>query len=298
MLHLTDVQKSFGTFSALSNLSVTVPTGSIFGLLGPNGAGKTTAIRIINSIYQADSGTVTWQDSPVTEEWVRKHVGYLPEERGLYPKMSVQENLYFFAQIHRQDLTPELKQRIESLLERFDLLKHAKKELGKLSKGMQQKVQILATILHDPELLILDEPFTGLDPVNTRKLKDLIRELQQEGKTIILSTHRMEQVEELCTNIVLIHQGQSVLQGPVREVKTQNRTNTFILETDSDLTETPPGTILEQSDSRVKFQVENHEHAQTFLASILAQQSVLEFREVLPTLEEIFIQQVNTPDHD
>ena len=150
MLHLTDVQKSFGTFSALSNLSVTVPTGSIFGLLGPNGAGKTTAIRIINSIYQADSGTVTWQDSPVTEEWVRKHVGYLPEERGLYPKMSVQENLYFFAQIHRQDLTPELKQRIESLLERFDLLKHAKKELGKLSKGMQQKVQTIAHILHGP----------------------------------------------------------------------------------------------------------------------------------------------------
>ena len=298
MLQLTSIQKTFGDFSALRDLSFSVPTGSIFGLLGPNGAGKTTAIRIINAIYQADAGTVTWNKTQITEEWVRKHVGYLPEERGLYPQMSVQENLYFFAQIHRQELTAELKERIQSLLVRFDLSDHAKKPLSKLSKGMQQKVQIIATILHNPELLILDEPFTGLDPVNTRKLKELIRELQAEGKTIILSTHRMEQVEELCTNIVLVHRGGAVLQGPVQEVKAGNRTNTYRIQTEQPIQAPVPGTSLSTTENSVTFQVPQAQDAQQFLSEILTSHTVLEFREIFPSLEEIFITQVNTPDHD
>lgn len=248
MLHISHLNKYFGDYHATKDVSFDVPAGTIFGLLGPNGAGKTTLIRMINGIYQADSGSVTWKESTLSTKSAHL-VGYLPEERGLYPKMTVRDTLLYFAEIKGVPKSPALTQKIDGYLTKFGILDAASKTIEKLSKGMQQKVQIIGTLLHNPELIILDEPFTGLDPVNTRVLKALIRELAEEGKTIILSTHRMEQVEELCHDIILIHQGGLILSGTVSDLKMSHRNQTYVLKVANNLPEHIPGTILEQSET-------------------------------------------------
>ncbi len=291
MLAVSHLNKYFGKYHATKDISFTIPPGRIFGLLGPNGAGKTTLIRMINGIYQPDSGTATWKDIPITTASAQL-VGYLPEERGLYPKMTVKDTLLYFSEIKGVHKSPELITKINDYLTQFGILEAQNKRIETLSKGMQQKVQIIGTLLHEPELIILDEPFTGLDPVNTRVLKSLIQDLAKQGKTVILSTHRMEQVEELCQDIILINQGAVVLSGTVADLKLANRNQTYILKVVETLPLNIPGEIIEQSKTRVVFKTSKGTDITDFLKTTLSHHDIIEFREILPSLDEIFVQTV------
>jgi len=226
------VSKSFAQFHAVTDLSMEVKEGSIFGFLGANGAGKTTTMRMILDILRPDAGRISWNGKDVSEI-PRNHLGYLPEERGLYPKMTVEDQLLFLAQLNglsKQAARTEL----DEWLERFQINANRTKKVEELSKGNQQKVQFLATILHDPAILIMDEPFSGLDPVNANVLKEAFLEMHRRGKTIIFSTHQLEQVEELCQDVVIINKGQSVVQGNVQEIKRQHGRNVIRLKLDND----------------------------------------------------------------
>jgi ABC-2 type transport system ATP-binding protein len=216
-IELENVSKVFGKFPAVDALSFTVPRGVIFGLLGPNGAGKTTTIRMIMNITAADSGQIRILGSPMTRE-MQDRIGYLPEERGLYRKMKVLDHLFFLAAI--KDVSREnARRRIEEWSDKLELRPWLKKKVDELSKGMQQKVQFIATVIHDPEILILDEPFSGLDPINTAIIKDYLSEFRQKGKTIVFSTHVLEQAEKLCDEICLLARSKKVLEGNLRELK-------------------------------------------------------------------------------
>ncbi len=226
------INKSFTGFQAVKDLSMEVREGTIFGFLGANGAGKTTTMRMILDILRPDSGHISWNGQDVREV-ARRNWGYLPEERGLYPKMAVEEQLLFLARLNglsKQNAQKEL----DEWLERFQITSNRKKKIEELSKGNQQKVQFLATILHDPAILVMDEPFSGLDPVNATVLKEAFQEMHRRGKTIIFSTHQLEQVEELCEDIVIINKGESVIQGSIREVKRQHGRNVIRLKLDND----------------------------------------------------------------
>lgn len=224
--HLT---KQYSNHLALNDLSLSIPQNSIFGLLGPNGAGKTSLIRIITQILQPTKGEVLFKGEKLTPKHLNL-IGYLPEERGLYRKMYVKEHLHYIASL-REIPKKEATEKIDFWVDRFNLSKWEKSEIGSLSKGMQQKVQFVATILHDPELIILDEPFSGFDPVNQQLLTDEIKRLHTIGKTIVFSTHRMESVEEICTDIALIHNANCILSGTIPEVKKQYATNLSLLTT-------------------------------------------------------------------
>ncbi len=216
-LVLDNVSKHFGPVTALDGVSFTVEPGRIFGLLGANGAGKTTAMRIVLDILRADSGSITWQGTPNTE-LPRRTWGYLPEERGLYLRMRVMDVLRFFASLYgvsEADATAE----INEWLDRFRIPEYRDRKVEELSKGNQQKIQFIAAILHDPDVLIMDEPFTGLDPVNVQLLKEAFLAMRDRGKTLIFSTHQMEQVEELCESIAIVDRGKVVVHGAVRDVK-------------------------------------------------------------------------------
>jgi ABC-2 type transport system ATP-binding protein len=226
------INKSFAQFQAVKDLSMEVKEGSIFGFLGANGAGKTTTMRMILDILRPDSGQITWNGKDV-REIPRHNLGYLPEERGLYPKMTVEEQLLFLARLNGLSKATAQKE-LDEWLDRFQINANRKKKIEELSKGNQQKVQFLATILHDPAILIMDEPFSGLDPVNANVLKEAFLEMHKRGKTIIFSTHQLEQVEELCEDIVIINKGQSIVQGSVREVKKQHGRNVVRLKLDND----------------------------------------------------------------
>jgi len=226
------ISKSFAQFRAVDDLSMQVKEGSIFGFLGANGAGKTTTMRMILDILRPDSGQITW-DGKNVNEIPRNMLGYLPEERGLYPKMRVDEQLLFLAQLNGLS-KQAAKTALDEWLERFQINANRKKKIEELSKGNQQKVQFLATILHDPEILVMDEPFSGLDPVNANVLKEAFLEMHRRGKTIIFSTHQLEQVEELCQDVVIINKGQSVVQGNVQEIKRQHGRNVIRLKLDDD----------------------------------------------------------------
>jgi ABC-2 type transport system ATP-binding protein len=209
-----------------------VKEGSIFGFLGPNGAGKTTTMRMILDIIRPDSGSITWNGKDV-REIPRHNLGYLPEERGLYPKVKVQDQLVFLARLNGLSKAAALEQ-LDEWLERFQIPQYRNMKVEELSKGNQQKIQFLATILHDPLILIMDEPFSGLDPVNANLLKEALLEMHRRGKTMIFSTHQLEQVEELCEDVVIIDQGQTIIRGSVREVKRQQGRNVALLKLDND----------------------------------------------------------------
>ncbi len=231
-LKVTGVSKSFGAFQAIKDLSMEVREGALFGFLGANGAGKTTTMRMILDIIRPDSGQITWNGSDVCE-MPRRNWGYLPEERGLYPKMRVDEQLIFLARLNGLS-KPDAEKELTDWLERFQISANRKKRVEELSKGNQQKVQFLVTILHDPMILVMDEPFSGLDPVNANVLKEAFLEMHRRGKTILFSTHQLEQAEELCQEIVIINKGQSVVQGSVREVKRQHGRNVVRLKLEND----------------------------------------------------------------
>ncbi len=216
-LEVTNLSKSFKTVKAVNNISFNVPENSIFGLIGRNGAGKTTTIRMLMNIYAPDSGEIFLRGNKIGEEFKSK-VGYLPEERGLYKKMKVLETLIYFAELKGKS-GKEITKKAMEYLERFDLKDRANSKIEDLSKGNQQKIQFLTSILHDPEFLILDEPFSGLDPVNTNLLTDIIKEMKQNGKVIILSTHLMDFAERLCDNIAMIEKGNIILNGSITDIK-------------------------------------------------------------------------------
>lgn len=234
MLPLTVEQatKRYGDFTAVDHVSFSAQPGRILGVLGPNGAGKTSTLRMIAHITVPDSGEIRYGDKPVGR-WSQQRMGYLPEERGLYKKLKVGEQLLYFAEL-RGMRADEARQRIDYWLERLGAKDWGKKKTEELSKGMQQKVQFIATLVHDPDLVILDEPFSGLDPINADLLKDVVLELRQQGKTVLFASHRMEQVEKLCDDICLISKGKVILQGPLREVKQRYGRGTVQLDFEGD----------------------------------------------------------------
>ncbi len=226
------VNKSFAQFHVIKDLSMEVREGSIFGFLGANGAGKTTTMRMILDIIRPDTGHITWDGTDVREV-PRRSWGYLPEERGLYPKVGVEEQLAFLARLHGLSKSAAIKL-LNEWLERFQITEYRKKKVEELSKGNQQKIQFLAAIVHDPTILIMDEPFSGLDPVNAIILKEAFLEMRKRGKTIIFSTHQLEQVEEMCEDVLIINKGQTVIAGSVRDVKRQHGRNVARLKLDND----------------------------------------------------------------
>ena len=278
---------------AVDGVSFAVPEGSIFGLLGPNGAGKTSLIRIITTITRADSGTVYLNGKQLHSRHPEM-IGYMPEERGLYKKMKVGEHLIYLARLKGLSKS-EAKNKINHWLEKFEITDWWEKKVEELSKGMQQKIQFISTIVHEPKLLILDEPFSGLDPINTNLMKDEIAALRDKGTSIIFSTHRMEQVEEVCEEIVLINKGQNVLEGRVKDVKNQFKENLFEVEFDGAM---PTGlselaTVKEQKKESVIVQLRTGRHSNEVLQLFLQNGNFIHtFREILPTLNEIFIKKV------
>lgn len=225
LLIVDSVSKKFGEFTALNNVSISVPKGSIFGLLGPNGAGKTTLIRIINQITMPDSGSVKLDGDLLQPKHIMD-IGYLPEERGLYKTMKVGEQALYLAQLKGLD-KKVAKERLKYWFERLEIGDWWNKKIQELSKGMAQKIQFIVTVLHQPKLLIFDEPFSGFDPINANLIKDQILRLRDEGATVIFSTHRMESVEEMCDHIALLHQSNKILDGKLVDIKRQYKTNTF-----------------------------------------------------------------------
>lgn len=225
LLEATSVSKKFGDFTALNNVSISVPRGSIFGLLGPNGAGKTTLIRIINQITMPDTGCVTLDGETLKPIHI-KDIGYLPEERGLYKSMKVGEQALYLAQLKGLSKA-DAKKRLKYWFERLEIGDWWNKKIQELSKGMAQKIQFVVTVLHEPKLLIFDEPFSGFDPINANLIKDEILRLKNNGATVIFSTHRMESVEELCDHIALLHKSNKILDGNLQDIKRQYKTNTY-----------------------------------------------------------------------
>ncbi len=296
------VSKNFGNFKALNNVSIEVPKGSIFGLLGPNGAGKTTLIRIINQITMPDTGTVHLDGELLNENHI-KDIGYLPEERGLYKSMKVGEQALYLAQLKGLSKS-EAKTRLKYWFERLEIGDWWNKKIQELSKGMAQKIQFVVTVLHEPKLLIFDEPFSGFDPINANLIKDEILRLRDNGATIIFSTHRMESVEELCDDIALIHQSNKILDGKLVDVKRQYKTNTYEVGIKTD-----NNTVLHQELSE-KFSVSNanfktldnelklniklndSDKPNEFLSYLTTKGEVSHFVELIPSVNDIFIQTV------
>ncbi len=296
LLEVENVVKQFAEHRALDGVSLSVPENSVYGLLGPNGAGKTTLIRIINCITAPDSGEVRLNGKRMTAEDVR-HIGYLPEERGLYKKMKIGEQALYLAQLRGMSKNDALKS-LKYWFEKFEIQAWWDKKVEELSKGMAQKVQFITTILHDPKLLIFDEPFSGFDPVNADLLKREILELRDKGATIIFSTHNMSTVEDLCENISLVDKSKIVLQGNVAQIRASHATNTYMLQ--STKTVDPAGFELIETvqkngifESRIKKHASDSNNA--LLEKLMSQTDILSFQEILPSMNDIFIQTVSTP---
>jgi ABC-2 type transport system ATP-binding protein len=293
VVEVSGVTKRFGEFTAVDHVSFTVEPGRIFGILGPNGAGKTTTIRMMNHITIPDEGEIRIQ-GVLAGPGTQPRIGYLPEERGLYRKMKVGEHLVYLARL--KGMNPDAaKTALRYWLERFEAIDWIRKEVGELSKGMQQKIQFIATVAHDPDLYIFDEPFSGLDPINSELLKNVILELKSKGKTILFSTHRMEQVEQMCDDIVLYNQGRTILTGSVNEIKRSFGKNTVVLEFDGDasfLDKVPGIRFNNRSNRFAEFTLEDDSQTRHILAQALESLDVHRFERVFPSLHEIFIQSV------
>lgn len=296
LLSVRGVSKQFAAHKALENVSIEVPRGRIFGLLGPNGAGKTTLIRIINHITLPDTGEVWFDGKPLSQEDVAQ-IGYLPEERGLYRKMKVGEQALYLAQLKGLS-RHEAQKRLEVWFEKFQIMPWWNKKLEELSKGMQQKIQFIITVLHEPKLLIFDEPFSGFDPLNAELLKQEMLQLRDRGATIIFSTHNMASVEEVCDDIALIHRSQVRLQGNVQDIREQNRTGEFSLTTTSgQLMEQPDQFVIleqRQQGALTTYRLKKQEHlTNSALVQRLANEvEIRSFSEILPTMNDIFLRTV------
>ncbi len=293
VIEVNAVEKRYGNFTAVDHVSFQANPSRIFGILGPNGAGKTSTIRMINNITAPDSGSITIKGKPVSEE-SQRFIGYLPEERGLYKKMKVGEQLHYLSQL--KGLThKQAKENVAYWLERFEASTWVNKEVTDLSKGMQQKIQFIATIAHDPEICIFDEPFSGLDPINSELLKEVIIELKGKGKTIIFATHRMEQVEQMCDDICLFNKGKVILAGELSEVKKSFGRNTVNLEFKGDgdfLDKLNHVRINNRSTNFAEIRLLEGAESQKILKTAIEHVEVVRFELVQPTLNEIFISSV------
>jgi ABC-2 type transport system ATP-binding protein len=292
-IEIKSVTKRFGELTAVSNLSLSVPSGSIYGILGPNGAGKTTTIRMIMNIFAPDEGEIEIFGEKMGEE-TKNIIGYLPEERGLYPKMQTLELLVYFGELKGMEKKEAERRGIE-LLRRIGLYDWKNRKIEELSKGMQQKVQFIATIIHDPKIVILDEPFSGLDPLNTEVLKELMMELKKEGKTILFSTHLMEHAEKLCDYVALINKGKKVLDGSLSEIKRDFGRNIISIEIEGDgspLYQIPSIIDRYEFGNRIELEMKEGENPYELLKEIMERVKVKKFEISEASLNHIFIKVV------
>ncbi|MFK2825869.1 ABC transporter ATP-binding protein [Bacillus sp. B190/17] len=291
MLVLKHVTKRFNDFTAVHDLSLEIPERELFGFLGANGAGKTTTFRIILGILQANEGTVRWNGEPVNYK-ASPLIGYLPEERGLYPKMKVKEQIVYLARLRGMDKKAAAAE-TDRWLERFHVPDYAGKKVEELSKGNQQKIQFISSVVHKPELLILDEPFSGLDPVNVELLKKAVVELKESGTTIVFSSHRMEHVEELCENLCMMHHGRPVVHGSLREIKRSFGKKNVVVRADFDLSflSSIQGVLQSKKTAEgMLLQVAKEETSQEILAALQGRGFVTKFELEEPSLNDIFIE--------
>lgn len=309
-IEINNVSKTYGNYKALNNISIKVPRQSIYGLLGPNGAGKTTLIRMLNQITAPDEGEIIFDGEKLNRNHI-SHIGYLPEERGLYKTMKVGEQAIYLAQLKGVSYK-DAEKRLKQWFKKFDILSWWDRKVEELSKGMQQKIQFIVTVIHNPKLLIFDEPFSGFDPINVNLLKKEILELRDKGATIIFSTHNMASVEELCDNIMLINKGQKVLEGSVYQIKQHFKDNKF--EIKLRIEEQSNSQIFKFSDSQVLpegFNIESEKIDNNgelelivsadkdinpnILINYLSEKgTIVSYRELLPSMNDIFINQVNS----
>jgi ABC-2 type transport system ATP-binding protein len=297
-VEISHISKSFGKLKAVDDVSFDVEKGEIFGLLGPNGAGKTTAIRVMLDIFKPDRGSVNILGGPMTEA-KKDLIGYMPEERGMYQDIVLDRCLTYLATLKGLSAV-EARNRMIDYLKRFDLLSSRNKKVKELSKGMQQKAQLITTLIHEPELIIIDEPFGSLDPVNTQMVKDLLREQRNKGVTILMSTHQMHQVEELCDRIVLIDHGRTLLYGRLNDIRRQFSGHAVIVGTQEELTTLPGVERIERHNSSAyRLNLAQTTSTQDVLRTLVERGiQVDQFEIAIPTLDEIFIRVVRSNDQE
>jgi len=303
LLEVNNLVKRYGDYTALNNVSIHIPKGSVFGLLGPNGAGKTSLIRIINQITMPDSGSVFLDGEKLAPNHIEQ-IGYLPEERGLYKSMKVGEQALYLAQLKGLSKT-EAKKRLKYWFEKFEITAWWNKKIEELSKGMAQKVQFIVTVMHNPKLLIFDEPFSGFDPINAQLIAKEILQLRDEGATIIFSTHRMESVEEMCDYIALINKSNKILDGKLNDIKKEYRTNTFQVELKTANTtetlaiintnfKTFPANFKTLNDNlKLNIKLNKEDTANDLLSFLTKHGEIQHFVETIPSANDIFIQAIN-----
>ena len=306
-IEINNVSKTYGNYKALNNISIRVPKQSIYGLLGPNGAGKTTLIRMLNQITAPDEGEIIFNGEKLNRSHISQ-IGYLPEERGLYKSMKVGEQAIYLAQLKGVS-QKEAEKRLKQWFKKFDILNWWDKKVEELSKGMQQKIQFIVTVIHNPQLLIFDEPFSGFDPINVNLLKKEILELRDNGATIIFSTHNMASVEELCDNIMLINKGNKILEGSVYQIKQDFKDNSFevkikVAESQglmvAETLSIPEGFTLINSnidsngEMTLKIKAENDINPNVLINYLSEKGTIISYRELLPSMNEIFINKVNS----
>ncbi|WP_338470529.1 ABC transporter ATP-binding protein [Niallia sp. XMNu-256] len=293
VLDIKNVTKNFGKFTAVDDLSISIPEKEMFGFLGANGAGKTTTFRMILGLLNPSSGNITW-DGDRIDYSTSRIIGYLPEERGLYPKLKVREQLVYLARLRGMNKNEAVKE-LEYWLTRFKVPEYMDKKVEELSKGNQQKIQFIAAVLHKPKLLILDEPFSGLDPVNVEQLKKAVLDLKESGTTIVFSSHRMEHVEEMCEHLCIMHKGKPVVHGALREIKRAFGKKNLVIHGDFDLEYLIqfPGVIRgKKTTEGVRLQIEKESIASDILKSIVHKGFISKFELEEPSLNDIFIEKV------
>ena len=292
LLSVENVVKKYGDYKALNNASISVPESSIYGLLGPNGAGKTTLMRIINQITAPDSGIVLFEGKQLNKEHIKK-IGYLPEERGLYKKMKVGEQALYLAQLKGMPYGEAVK-KLKIWFEKLNITSWWNKKVEELSKGMAQKIQFVVTVIHQPRLLIFDEPFSGFDPINASIIRDEIIKLRNDGTTIIFSTHRMESVEEICDHIALINNSKTILEGPIAKIKDDFKDDTYELIIDSNsLINSEKFDVISSDQNKFKIKINSKDENREFLSLINKNHNIISFKKNLASIEDIFIKSVS-----
>ena len=292
LLSVENVVKKYGDYTALNNASISVPQSSIYGLLGPNGAGKTTLMRIINQITAPDSGIVLFEGKKLNKEHIKK-IGYLPEERGLYKKMKVGEQALYLAQLKGMPYGEAVK-KLKIWFEKLNITSWWNKKVEELSKGMAQKIQFVVTVIHQPRLLIFDEPFSGFDPINASIIRDEIIKLRNDGTTIIFSTHRMESVEEICDHIALINNSKTILEGPIAKIKDDFKDDTYELIIDSNsLIDSEKFDVISSDQNKFKIKINSKDENREFLSLINKNHNIISFKKNLASIEDIFIKSVS-----
>ena len=292
LLSVENVVKKYGDYTALNNASISVPESSIYGLLGPNGAGKTTLMRIINQITAPDSGIVLFEGKQLNKEHIKK-IGYLPEERGLYKKMKVGDQALYLAQLKGMPYGEAVK-KLKIWFEKLNITSWWNKKVEELSKGMAQKIQFVVTVIHQPRLLIFDEPFSGFDPINASIIRDEIIKLRNNGTTIIFSTHRMESVEEICDHIALINNSKTILEGPIAKIKDDFKDDTYELIIDSNsLINSEKFDVISSDQNKFKIKINSKNENREFLSLINKNHNIISFKKNLASIEDIFIKSVS-----